>query len=170
MIAGRKTCWNYSLECCLEGIIGMSVFGIQWPGELLVESLQVLVLLFGNSRHDRMDSLGLVIALFTLDDIRRWNTTFRQINISYWCKTACHTLERWTEMLEKKSSNNRGECIQVSSSMGYKMNILLYIICPGIISLLCCSQAMTSLNCLMSSYACMFLNKHPVNLNRCICS
>ena len=70
------------LEGSLEGIVGVSVFGVQGPCQLFVKSLQILVLLLGDSRHDRVDSLRLVVTLFALHNIGSRNTTLREINVS----------------------------------------------------------------------------------------
>lgn len=55
----------------LEGIIGMSVFLIQGPSDLLVKLFDRGLCLLGNVTHNRVYRLALVIPFLTLSDILR---------------------------------------------------------------------------------------------------
>ena len=66
----------------LESIVGVAVFPVQGPGDLLVESLQGSLSRLGDVAHDGVHRLALVVPLLALDHILGGNTTLGKIDIT----------------------------------------------------------------------------------------
>lgn len=60
----------------------MTKFSVQGPTDGLIQFLESNVVLFSNVSQDRMNSLGLVVFLFTLCNIFRSDTTLGKINVT----------------------------------------------------------------------------------------
>jgi hypothetical protein len=66
----------------LEGIVGVAVFAVQGPRDLLVESLKRGLGRLGDVAHDGVHGLALVVSLLTLNHVLRGDTALGKIDIS----------------------------------------------------------------------------------------
>lgn len=66
----------------LEGVDGVSVFPVEWPGDGLVQVLDGDLNLFGNVSHYGVNDFALVVPLIALDDVFGRHSALGQIDVT----------------------------------------------------------------------------------------
>lgn len=84
--------------------MGVTVFSVQWPGDLLVEGLKGGLGRLRDVAHNRVNRLALVVPLLTLEDILGRDTTLRQIDIT------CMTMSQLPDNIHTIGFANPSPC------------------------------------------------------------